>query len=61
MFDFIRSCLPLFEDFRLKLSVAVTGHGNFTLAVIADDGLSVIPVAGIPVLLPRVLCFSYPK
>ena len=33
MFDFIRPGLPLFEDSRLKLSVAVAGHGNFTLAV----------------------------
>ena len=45
MFDFIRSCLPLFNDFRLKLSVAVAGYGNFTLAVIADDILAIIPVA----------------
>jgi hypothetical protein len=42
LLDFISPGLPLFENFRLKLTVAVTGYGYFAFAVIAYDGLAVI-------------------
>ena len=50
LFNFVGSCLSLFDNFRLKIAVSVARHCDFALAIVADYRL--FPVT-IP---PAALC-----